>query len=118
MNSDILKSYGIDYEKGRERCLGDADFYAQLLDMFLEDTAFERAEQALNQKDYKTLFECMHELKGSAGNVDLSELFCTVSPLVELLRGGSDDDERIAKLFSEVSCSYAKACKGIRLALQ
>lgn len=118
MNYTILRESGIDVETGLARCLNDREFYEQFLMMFLEDTSFERARAAFEQKDYKELFKCAHELKGVSGNAGLSELYDAVSPLVDLVRGGSADDGEAAALFERVSEAYERARDGVARATE
>ena len=101
MDKDLLGKYGIDYEKGLGNCMGDGEFFQTLLSMFLEDDCFPRARAAYANKDYKELFNCMHELKGVSGNAALTDLYGAIVPLVEVLRGktGADTEAQIGLLF-------------------
>lgn len=116
MDLTILKDYGINYEKGIARCMGDKDLYEQILGLFLEDDCMNRAKAAFEKKDYPALFKCMHELKGSSGNAELTEIFEAVCPLVELLRHEGASEEEIALQFHRAEGGYDRAREGIVLA--
>ena len=116
MDYTILKDCGIDGDIGLARCLNDHEFYEQFLVMFLEDSSFERARAAFEQKDYKELFKCAYELKGVSGNAGMSELYDAVCPLVDLVREGGVDDGEAARLFETVSTAYARARQGVERA--
>ena len=118
MDKELLRQYGIDYDKGLSNCMGDVAFYKTLMGMFLDDDCFPRARAAYAQHDYATLFSCLHELKGVSGNAALTELYKAVVPLVELLRGGTSDDAAVDTLFSQADAAYQRACEGISLALR
>lgn len=116
MDTEILKEYGIDYEKGLARCADDPEFFALLLSMFLEDDSFARGKSAYEKGDQQAFFACMHELKGVSGTASLTALYEATCPLVELLRGEAPGKEREDALFAAVEKAYACACKGIALA--
>ena len=116
MNTEILREYGIGYEKGVARCMGDSELYESILLIFLRDDTMLRAETALKSKDYSMLFECMHELKGVCGNAELNELYAVVSSFVELLRGGNASDDEISLLYVRTESVYNKVKQGILLA--
>ena len=113
MDKDMLRDYGIDYEKGLSRCMGDSGLYTMLLSMFRQDDCFERARKALKTRDAKAMFDCMHELKGTSGNLALNSLYELVCPLVEKLRGGGADMDEIAARFPDVELAYEKSMQGI-----
>lgn len=114
MDKDLLREYGIDYEKGLGRCMGDSELYTTLLSMFSQDDCFERTRQALEQRDAKAMFDCMHELKGTSGNLALNALYELICPLVERLRTGDADMDEIAPLFEPVEKVYKKTLEGIK----
>lgn len=117
MDKTILRSYGIDAEKGVGNCMNDAVFYERLLSMFLKDESFQRGKAAYEARDYSTLFSCMHELKGVAGGAALTGLYDAVCPMVELVRGDAANppDEEVDRVFARIETAYARTCKGIAL---
>ena len=117
MDRALLASYGIDYDAGLKRCANNAAFYRRMLHMFLEDDSFQRAKRAFEAGDTETLFGCMHELKGVAGNIAMSTLFGAASPMVELLRGGAPDAKCVADAFAAVERAYLVTREGVEIAL-
>ena len=113
MDIRVLEEYGINYKSGLERFLGDVELYEMVLDAFLKDTTLEKAKNALEEKDYKQLFEFIHQLKGSSGSSDMIELYNASCKLVELLRNDVYDEERIYECFFEVESSYIRTKEGI-----
>ena len=117
MNALVLKNHGIDSVSGLNRCLGDEDMYTCILGMFLEDDSYDRLKAAYLNNDLQAQFKCAHELKGACGNASLTELYETVSKLVEYLRGGGSDAAAINEMFASVTTSYLRAREGIALVL-
>lgn len=118
MDRALLKEYGIDYEQGLARCMGDADFFRMLLSMFLRDESFQRAKTACAAGDQKALFAAVHELKGASGTAALTALYDALTPFVELLRDGTADQREIDRLFGELEGVYQRTCEGVTRALE
>lgn len=116
MNLQILTDYGIEYEKGLARCLGDADLYGMVLTLFLADETYAKVCKAYESGDNAALFQAAHELKGVSGNAELTRLYEAVCPLVEALRHGEGSPAQIASLMANVKDTYAIARKGVELA--
>jgi HPt (histidine-containing phosphotransfer) domain-containing protein len=113
MNVEALKKAGIDYDSGLDRFMGDASLYEMVLGLFLDDDSIEKAGAALSARDYSSMFEVMHGLKGVAGNEDMTALYKASSELVELLRGEVRDEAAVAGSFRRVSEIYNTAKLGI-----
>ena len=113
MNLKILTDYGIDWERGVARCMGDADFYISMLKMFLEDDALIRAKTA----DGKELFEYLHKLKGVCGNLEMGELFSALCPLVELLRSENPNGDEVSLLMDRAEREHTRVSDGIKALL-
>lgn len=114
MNSEILKTAGIDLEKGVARFLGDRELFECILDSFLEDATFARGKQALEKKDYKELYECIHTLKGVAGNTDLTWVFLRAGKLCEYLhKNETIDHGEVVSLFLDLEGAYHSVLTGI-----
>lgn len=118
MDTGILAKYGIDYQQGLERCMGDEEFYERFLAMFLNDDAFERAALAYEKRDLEALFQCLHELKGVCGNAAMTELYEAVCPIVEMLRHGCTDMAQISPAFEKVRAAHTRAREGVFIATQ
>lgn len=116
MDTALLKQGGIDYEKGVARFLGDHALYEEVLLTYLADNAFSRAEEAYDAKDYKALFACAHELKGTCGNLDITTVYQAACALVELLRDGNYIEAAIISAFASLKAAYMVAQDAIQLA--
>lgn len=114
MDAERLKKYGINYEKGLERFMGDRRLYESVLLSFLHDTTIRNAEEAFRSGDYSRLFYCTHELKGACGNADITTVYNAACELVELLRANTADDGCIERSFLSLTAAYKKAADGIR----
>ncbi|MDY4611311.1 MAG: Hpt domain-containing protein [Sphaerochaetaceae bacterium] len=114
MNSMKLRQAGIDYEAGVRRFLGDKELYETVLTAFLADTAMERALSAFARHDRASLFASAHELKGSSGNADMTDVYATSCALVSLLRDATSTDDEIADSFMRLKEAYVNAMDGIR----
>lgn len=114
MKKDVLVNAGIDYDDGVRRCGDSADLYARLLGLFLEDDNFAEAKKSLVAKDYETLFERTHEIKGMSGNMSITDVYRCSSNVVALLR--AKDYEAIPAAFDELDVAYEKAMRAIESA--
>lgn len=116
--SKILSQYGIDYAGGLARFLDDQELYESVLEAFLTDTLLAKARRAFEDGDRATLFSCVHELKGSSGNANMTALYEASCELVSLLRDNAGSDEEVAKSFARFTDAYLLARDGIREALE
>jgi len=114
MNSEILKSAGIDFEKGVARFLDDRQLYESILETFLDDDTLFRGKRSLEKEDYKDLYECVHMLKGVAGNTDMTQLYRNASALCDYLRKcGIVEKDKVISLFQEIEGTYHSVLAGI-----
>lgn len=118
MVAERLRQAGIDYRAGLSRFLGDGELYETVLTAFLADAALEKAQAAFARGDRAALFQCAHEIKGSAGNADMAVLYEASCALVTLLREPSSTDAAVARSFATWEGAYAAARAGIREALE
>lgn len=117
MDIKRLEQAGIDYEEGLERFMGDADLYQVVLRSFLDDGCLERARTAFDAHDADGLFSCAHEIKGSAGNASMTDLYRAACGLVETLRAGRFVDGEVTPAFANFEDAYERARSGISEAL-
>ena len=89
---DFLRRFGANVDEGMERCLGEEEFYLEMVDMTLADDNFEKLISAVEAGDKKAAFEAAHALKGITANVALTPLYKETSEMTELLRAGEDAD--------------------------
>lgn len=112
MNIDILRSADIDYDSGAERFSGLDAVYQKFLRMFPDDPSYRNTVEAIKNGDLEKAFNYAHTLKGTSGNLSLSELYRTASQLVEDLRIKKTDN--LSDLLTKVTESYEKTVKAIR----
>ena len=112
MNIDILKNAGIDYDSGTERFSGLDSVYQKFLRMFPDDLSYSDTVKAINDGNLEEAFNSAHTLKGTAGNLSLSDLYRTASILVEDLRIKKTDN--LPDLLAKVTESYKKTVKAIQ----
>ncbi len=87
-----LKEFGADTDDGLKRCMNNEGFYLRLVNMALDDKAFDRMCTAVESGGVKEIFETAHAMKGMLGNLALTPLVTPVSEMTELARGGCEAD--------------------------
>ena len=100
LSIDVLKDFGANVDEGLERCLGEEDFYLELIPSTLEEGYYKGLEDAINLKDLHAAFEAAHALKGLLANLALTPILTPVSEMTELLRDNQDTD--YTKLLSQM----------------
>lgn len=113
MNAETLRRVGIDYDAGIKRFQGDAELYEIVLTAFLKETMLEEAQSAFECGDRKALLRCVHELKGSCGNTDMTDLYAVSCEMVSLPRSGTGTDKDLEDLLIKLKNTYIKAREGI-----
>lgn len=114
MNSEILKRAGIEFEHGVARFLGDRPLYESILITFLSDDTFARGKNALERENFKDLYECVHALKGVAGNTDMIAVYHTAGALGAYLRRSEVmEKDEVIHLFNQMQEAYYAVIKGI-----
>ncbi|MDO4582256.1 MAG: Hpt domain-containing protein [Bacillota bacterium] len=113
-----LELSGVNYGKGVERFLGDAELYEIVLMSFLDSDMLTRAEKAYEDKNYKALFECAHETKGASGNTDMEMLYRISCVLTELLRNGEPEADAVQAAFIQFRDIYQATLRAIREAAE
>lgn len=103
---EALNGLGADTASGLARCLNNEDFYLKMVRMCLEDDRYERLPKAIADGDLELAFEHAHALKGTLGNVSLTNLLAPVLEITEMTRARQQDgyDALIAQMQEE----YAK----------
>lgn len=114
MDSEVLKEAGIDLKRGVARFLGDRQLYENILLSFLSDVTFGQAKEAMEKENFRDLYECVHTLKGVAGNTDMTILYHTTGALCDYLRKRETPDKEIVRLlFCEMEVAYYSVMMGI-----
>ncbi len=118
MNINTLKQAGIEYDKGLKRCMGDAELYELVLVSFLDEDLLHKSNEAYETKDYKSLYECAHNIKGLSGNTDMTELYETSSALSALLKyADAPDAEVLSDLYTAMCMAYQRTYDAIERAM-
>lgn len=86
-----LEASGVDVAKGIEYHMGNEDMYEKILRLVLSDTAFDMLFNAAETENADVIFDVTHSLKGTLGNVGLSELDGLVTDICEVTRKGSTE---------------------------
>ena len=71
---DKLAALGADTKDGLNRCINNETLYLRLVLKALESDKLPALEEALNNRDLDTAFECAHALKGIYLNLSLTPL--------------------------------------------
>ena len=85
----------IDIDAGLGRVRGNKPLYKRMLGMFLDSSEIGDFERYIKDKSYEEASNSAHAIKGIAGNLGMSALFEISGELVEELRRGSVNQERI-----------------------
>lgn len=87
-----LNAFGANTKEGLERCMGNEALYLRLVNIFLNDTSFEKLKEALQINDLDAAFQAAHALKGVLGNLSLTPLYEIILEMTELLRNRTQTD--------------------------
>lgn len=88
---DQLRNWGCDIDGAMARFLNDEELYVECLHTMLDDEAFGKLEEALNNREVDQAFHWAHTLKGVLANMGLTPIYDVVARIVEILRAGSDE---------------------------
>ncbi len=100
---EALRGYGANVDEGLARCMGNEQLYLRLVNVALNDSTFEKLNEAMDSGDLKTAFESAHALKGVLGNLSLTPLYDAVAELTEDLRkpDGRDYSQQLQRVSEE-----------------
>ena len=79
-----------DYQKALSMMMMD-DFIKRMLTKFVQNNPGAQLLEAYDNKDYPSLFQASHSLKGVAGNLALTSIFDKVVPIVEKTRNATKE---------------------------
>ncbi|MDR1701112.1 MAG: Hpt domain-containing protein [Lachnoclostridium sp.] len=100
-----LLDNGFEMEKTLTRFMGKEDMYEKFLKRFLDDHNMEKLESAYKQENMEDAFFAAHTLKGVIANLGMDALLKPLTPFVEKLRAG-DNDEEAKEYFVRVKAEY------------
>lgn len=85
----------VNIEGGLSRVRGNQKLYTRMLGLFLAGGEYADFESAVAANDVQKAADVMHAIKGVSGNLNLDALFEISTELMNTLRGGTMDLERI-----------------------
>lgn len=88
-----MEENGADVDTTIKRFLGNEAMYMKFIMKFLDDKNMAHINEGIQNRDYKTVFEGAHSLKGVAANLGLNPVCDLASQMTELLRGKTETDE-------------------------
>ncbi|MBO6129855.1 MAG: Hpt domain-containing protein [Pseudobutyrivibrio sp.] len=89
---EVLRQFGANVDEGLERCMGDGDFYLELIPDALVESYYKSIEDLILSNDYHQAFEVAHSLKGILSNLALTPILEPVSEITEGLRANKEMD--------------------------
>lgn len=89
-----LQMAGVNMELVMSRFMGNEMLYIKFLKRFIEDESFKNMQSEFKQGQLDGAFEAAHTLKGLISNLGLDGIMCSISPITETLRAGSDEGVR------------------------
>ncbi len=89
----------------------------KFLELFLSDTTYQKLSEAVNTKNYREIFKCVHDLKGMALNLGLTALQKAAESLCDAVRYGEPSVD-IYPLYEEVTKEYQKVTDTIQRLMQ
>lgn len=104
--TDKLQSMGCDMDGALNRFLQDENFYLDCYKQVLDDEAFGKLKEALENKQTEEAFHYAHTLKGVIANMGLTPLYNIVVRIVEPLRAGSI--ENLMPIYEELMTEREK----------
>lgn len=84
-----LEECGIDVEHGIKSHMGNETMFVKFLKLVLMDSKFDDLYRSVGKNDAGEIFEISHSLKGTVGNVGLSEIDTLITGICETTRKGS-----------------------------
>ncbi|MDE6314701.1 MAG: Hpt domain-containing protein [Lachnospiraceae bacterium] len=106
-----LVDLGINVDEMLERFMGNSQMIEKFLKKFLQESHYQKLQEALAQEDVTGAFEEAHALKGVCGNLSLVNLYKCISQQVEYLRCG--ELEQAKEMMPEVEAEYKKIINGL-----
>ncbi|MGN0245852.1 MAG: ATP-binding protein [Lachnospiraceae bacterium] len=68
-----MEAYYVDWEKGRNRCMNDEEFYREILGMMLESESDLELEQYFEESDFNNYRIKVHAIKSNLANIGAME---------------------------------------------
>ncbi len=91
---ETLREFGADTDEAVARCMGNEEFYIQLVKKSLNDDHFAKLKEALSEGDLDEAFSAAHAIKGVVTNLSLTPLADPVVKITEALRANDKDKDK------------------------
>ena len=98
----------IDLDAALDRVVNNRELYIRLLKAIITETDMQQMENFRQEKDYVSLEDAVHSLKGSAGSLGITGLAQTADALVQTIR--KKQYENIEHLFGTLQEEYEQLC--------
>lgn len=82
----------INLEEAMTRVLGHKDMYIRWLDEFFQPETFNYVNSAFEERDHTRAHWAIHKIKGTAGNLAITNLFKSAMELDERVKRNDDFD--------------------------
>ena len=92
-----LSAWGARPVEAMHRSINDWGFYQKMLFRFAENPLLNEADALYSAGEWKDLYRCIHEIRGSAGMLGLEPLYRTSVELTGLLRRQKHMDEALSE---------------------
>ena len=100
-----LEEWGVKYENGVERFMGNVALYEKFLLKFLSDASYQNFVEGMESGDMLRAERAVHTMKGTAGNLSLAPLFYVSDTMVNAIRA-QESPERLREIYGEVRKTY------------
>jgi len=84
-----LEELGVDVDKGIKAHMGNEAMFLRILKIVISDEKFDELFEKTDSADAAPIFELSHSLKGTVGNVGLSEIDRLITEICETTRRDS-----------------------------
>lgn len=88
---DRMLALGLDPEDAKRRYGTNTGLYATCMNIYFKTNAFAKLEQLCREKKWDEAFDCVHTMKGSAGNMSFMSLYNIYSEMTEDFRSGEPE---------------------------
>lgn len=112
MDKKRMEEIGMDVTGALERFMGNETLYIKFLKKFLDDQNYDNLQKEIDNRNADEAFRCAHTLKGLGANLGMMNLYHSIAPLVETLRGGTV--ENTEEDMKHVTEEYVKIVDFIR----
>ncbi len=99
-----LNDFGCDTAGAINRLLNNEETYLAFLEKYKNTFHIDELGEYLKQQEYQDAFDCVHNIKGAAGNLGLTPLYDTASTLTEKLR--AKDYTGLDSIYQQLSDAY------------